>query len=57
MVVVISSNGIVEMLGTNACNVQMYFPTCENAHAQQTHVDGAGEGFETIFKNLQEIRT
>ncbi len=53
----ISSNGTVEMLGTNACVVQMYFPTCENAHAQHSHANGGGEGSKAIFKNLQEVRT
>ncbi len=45
------------MLGTNASIVQMYFPTCENAHAQHNHVNGGGEGSEAIFKNLQEVKT
>jgi hypothetical protein len=56
-VVVISSNGIVEMLGINACILQMYFPTCENAHAQHSHANGGGEGSNAIKKILQEVRT
>jgi len=54
---VISSNGIVEMLGINACILQMYFPTCENAHAQHSHANGGGEGSNAIKKILQEVRT
>ncbi len=43
------------MFKANAHNTQAYFPTCANACAQHSHVDGGGERSKAIFKNLQKI--
>jgi hypothetical protein len=53
----ISLDGTIKMHRANAHIVQMYFLPCADAHVQCSHVDGGGEGFEVIFKNLWEEMT
>lgn len=51
-VVMILSNGTIRILGANACIVPKFFLTCANACTWRNHVNGGGEGFETILKDL-----
>lgn len=53
----ISSNGTIKILGANACTAPKFFLTFANACTQHNHANRGGEGFETILKYLQEIKT
>jgi hypothetical protein len=54
---IVLSNGIIRMFEINPCTVRTYFPTCASACVWHGHVDGSGEGFQVIFKDLLEVRT
>ncbi len=51
-VVMVLLNGIVGMLGTNACIIQTYFLTCASACAWWNHANGGGKRSKTIFENI-----
>jgi hypothetical protein len=51
----VSLDGIVEMLETNAYTIWVYFSTCASAYMWCSCVNGGGKGFKSIFKNLQKI--
>jgi hypothetical protein len=38
----VSSNGVVGVLGANACTAQAYSLTLAKAHARHNHADGSG---------------
>lgn len=56
-IVIISSNGTIKILGSSACIAPKFFLTHANACTQRNHVNRSGEGFETISKKFQEIKT
>jgi len=53
----ISSNGTIKIFRASACTICNFFLACANGCTQHNHANRGGEGFETIPKKFQEIKT
>ncbi len=55
--IMVSSDGTIEMFGTNACIVWMYSLTCASAHVWHSWANGGGKLSKTISKDLRKAKT
>jgi len=52
----VSSNGVANVLGANACTIQTYSPTWTRAYVRCNCANGGGVGFVVDSKRLWEAR-